>query len=334
MLHVVRGDLISGQEFWAERWAAGEAMAVYHDAPGAGPLEPVAPFAALWPRRAAFWADVWDDGTAPDSIEGIDDGALRGVLDRVRTVRLYAGTGLDDQLGVAFWASYLPAVAAFAGDVELVQFLTADGGRRTYPVTDLGAVPDDGWAGAPDPIPVTPAAGADLRAAWAAASAADPRDLPRFLESAPDGWPGAGRLRDALRHLLDRFPSIENGLPAWDERLLWLTEEVGPKGVKIVGRALPTPGDTLDEPGDIWLRSRLRRMASPALPRPLLRTWPRPEPWGIPDYALTDAGRAVLEGRADAVRLNGIDDWAGGVRLSSTGRDPVWRRDGGGLRRA
>jgi hypothetical protein len=40
---------------------------------------------------------------------------------------------------------------------------------------------------------------------------------------------------------------------------------------------------------------------------------------------LTTAGRAVLTGDEDAVRLNGIDRWRGGVHLS--GRDAAWRWD-------
>ena len=38
---------------------------------------------------------------------------------------------------------------------------------------------------------------------------------------------------------------------------------------------------------------------------------------------LTDAGRDVLGGRADRVRLCGIDRWFGGVHLS--GHGPAWR---------
>ena len=40
--------------------------------------------------------------------------------------------------------------------------------------------------------------------------------------------------------------------------------------------------------------------------------------------ALTPAGRAVLNGKADRVRHSGIDRWLGGVHVH--GRGPVWRR--------
>jgi hypothetical protein len=40
---------------------------------------------------------------------------------------------------------------------------------------------------------------------------------------------------------------------------------------------------------------------------------------------LTEVGRAMLEGRVDWVRLNGIDRWLGGVHLE--GGESMWRWD-------
>ena len=42
--------------------------------------------------------------------------------------------------------------------------------------------------------------------------------------------------------------------------------------------------------------------------------------------SLTDAGRGVLSGRGDAIRMNGVDRWIGGVHL--VGHDADWRWDG------
>ena len=43
------------------------------------------------------------------------------------------------------------------------------------------------------------------------------------------------------------------------------------------------------------------------------------------EFALTEAGRDVLLGTTDAVKLNGIDTWLGGVHLQ--GRTNIWRWD-------
>ena len=49
------------------------------------------------------------------------------------------------------------------------------------------------------------------------------------------------------------------------------------------------------------------------------------EKWANSPVTITDVGRHVLEGRADAVKLNGIDRWVGGVHL--TGDRAAWRWD-------
>ena len=43
------------------------------------------------------------------------------------------------------------------------------------------------------------------------------------------------------------------------------------------------------------------------------------------EVRITDAGRAVLEGRADWNELDGIDRWLGGVHLQ--GKEAAWRWD-------
>ncbi|MNI53225.1 hypothetical protein D3C73_1080480 [compost metagenome] len=51
-----------------------------------------------------------------------------------------------------------------------------------------------------------------------------------------------------------------------------------------------------------------------------------PEGFDSWQLELTKAGLQVLQGNFDHVRLNGIDDWVGGVHLM-TGNKPVWRWD-------
>jgi hypothetical protein len=59
-------------------------------------------------------------------------------------------------------------------------------------------------------------------------------------------------------------------------------------------------------------------------PVPLIRTQGYAAHLRLDDEVeLTGEGRQVLDGRADRVRLCGIDRWLGGVQLS--GHGPVWR---------
>lgn len=83
-----------------------------------------------------------------------------------------------------------------------------------------------------------------------------------------------------------------------------------------------------DWPGDVYLYSRLQRLGSPNSAHPLVSLNAPNRPMRETTVEITEAGRAVLNGEANAVTLNGIDDWVAGVHLDSKA-DRVWfRRDG------
>jgi hypothetical protein len=46
---------------------------------------------------------------------------------------------------------------------------------------------------------------------------------------------------------------------------------------------------------------------------------------GLGAVTITEVGRSVIEGRADHIELNGIDQWLGGVHLK--GVKAAWRWD-------
>jgi len=69
--------------------------------------------------------------------------------------------------------------------------------------------------------------------------------------------------------------------------------------------------------GDAYLFSRLKGLAAPAQRQPLVALTGNPLSMRETEVVLTQTGRAVLEGRANSVALNGIDDWVGGIHLNS-----------------
>jgi hypothetical protein len=78
--------------------------------------------------------------------------------------------------------------------------------------------------------------------------------------------------------------------------------------------------------GDTTFWRRVRELAADPVPLVRVEGDVSEPPHGRAD--ITDAGRAVLAGDADWVRLNGFDRWFGGVRLeASLGGDVAWRYD-------
>jgi hypothetical protein len=79
----------------------------------------------------------------------------------------------------------------------------------------------------------------------------------------------------------------------------------------------------VDLVGDLYLFSRLRGLASSDLAHPLVTISGDPDDPRSGEVVLTDAGDSELAARANAVELNGIDDWILGVQLDSK-RGSVW----------
>jgi len=131
--------------------------------------------------------------------------------------------------------------------------------------------------------------------------------------------------------MLEEYPGISDGLGRIERYALLAIRD----GAITPGLAFRHYQQTEALPflGDLGFYYRLDRLASGT--SPLVRGLPA---GGVAQAArtnmtveythtpieLTDAGRAVLEGRADYIKLNGIDRWIGGVHLTS---ENVWRYD-------
>jgi hypothetical protein len=80
--------------------------------------------------------------------------------------------------------------------------------------------------------------------------------------------------------------------------------------------------------GDLVLFARLHQLASPDLAHPLVTLSGDPHDLRNCQVALTEAGESVLAARANAVELNGIDDWVLGVHLDSRHGSVWYHKDG------
>jgi hypothetical protein len=105
--------------------------------------------------------------------------------------------------------------------------------------------------------------------------------------------------------------------------------EKGPRATRIIGHTMGNNFDS-DLVGDPYLFSRLRGLASSDLAHPLVTMSGDPYDMRNCEVVLTDAGESVLAAEANAVDLNGIDDWILGVHLDSE-RGSVWYQKEGTL---
>lgn len=186
---------------------------------------------------------------------------------------------------------------------------------------------------APEPLralfhlraPVTPAQTALARAAWDAFRAPDPRRISALLETDSSALP---HLASALRRHLQQFPWMEDGLSRTERQALRSVAD-GPRTFAEAFAADQGMENAIFL-GDSSFLAALADLG--AGPDPLV-TWDDGAPVrtlapgatvaGIADHrlTLTDAGRAVLDGRAAWAPRT--DRWLGGVHLRAG--DGGWR---------
>jgi hypothetical protein len=149
---------------------------------------------------------------------------------------------------------------------------------------------------------------------WQAFTGSDPRELVRIFQI--ENTSALPHLQRALLRLLEEYPSTYNGLGRTEQQ-----------AIEICAQAPLTASDLFAANarreervfmGDTTFFMRLQRLLDG--PHPLLERKLEDAP-----LQLTGDGRRVLDGVADAITLNGIDRWIGGVRLTA---ESHWRWNG------
>jgi hypothetical protein len=301
------------------------------------------------PGRTMVWCDPLHDGPVPG---GVPDEEL------VRVRARFLASPDEDAEGVAAdlrdWRTqidqqhYDELVLWYEHDLfdqlNLIQLLTHLGGVSLARPITLVAV--DAYAGRagfkgigqlePRDVaalfemrrPITEAQLALAARAWDAFRADDPRQIEALLAA---GTPALPFLSHALQRHLEEFPSTANGLSRSEQRLMEQAAD-GPVEMREAWPRL-VEGERWFFLTDTAFADRLKALAA-SVPALLTVHDAAPDPRSMTagSFELTGAGRDVLAGAADRVRLCGIDRWLGGVHLH--GRGPLWRWNGAHLLRS
>jgi hypothetical protein len=151
--------------------------------------------------------------------------------------------------------------------------------------------------------------------------------LVRLLEGDTSALPF---LAGAVGRHLEQFPSTHNGLSRTERQVLEVVASGIHSPVEIFLAAQEKEGNAFMGDTTLWWHvQNMCRGSNPLLSLAGGGTFRLP--WECidnrrflgQDVVLTAHGRAVLEGRADWVALNGIDRWLGGAHLK--GVEAAWR---------
>jgi transposase len=300
------------------------------------------------PGRTQIWADPLNEGPVPGDVS--DDELL---LVRARFLASHPDDAGDVAADLKGWReavddedAYDELVLWFEHDLfdqlNLIQLLAHIGSRpQLKPVTlicidrylgdpnfkGLGELePHDIAALFETRRPVTAAQIALAARAWCAYRSPDPRAIEELLKTDTSALPFLAR---ALARHLEEFPSETDGLSRSERRMLQQAID----GPAQLHAAFPRmhEGETAHYIADSWFFDRVTELSS-ASPALISLTVTSNGAHALPagTIALTAAGRDVLSGKADRVKLCGIDRWLGGVHMQGHGR--AWRWSAGAAR--
>ncbi|MFZ0591755.1 MAG: hypothetical protein WAM39_14920 [Bryobacteraceae bacterium] len=175
-------------------------------------------------------------------------------------------------------------------------------------------------------LPVSEAQFRAAQSAWNAFTSPDPTAIEAVIGGDTSALPF---LASALRRHLEQFPSVINGLSRTERQALSVLRERGPLSPLRLFFAVQAMENPLFM-GNLSFFRILKDLASAQ--HPLIHTTDGSQlrlDRGAPTFEtilpveISEVGLSVLDGRADHVRLNGIDRWLGGVHLK--GAAATWR---------
>jgi hypothetical protein len=327
LLHVVNGDWAASS--FLHTFGATDRLLIHRDVLTCGPLSRTTKVGAWQKARLEFWQSALsymrDFDFEPSPIDLLKNAEKLGGPD---VACVWAATGNSDQLMISF---VLHLVAMAGGDVsgvQVVQFEQRPGTDQRARGT--GELEPEELRAHPPPRRLSALELTAYRDAWVAVTANEPGAIASFTALHPHApW----YLREAVAKVLRRYPDRESGLNFWDRHLLRSVETHGPNAAKVIGHTITAMFEDGDLVGDLYTYSRLLGLGSSSWPRPLVNiNGPRQSMRRV-EVALTDFGAQVSSGAASSYPANPVEDWAGGVRLSSTTGN-LWFENNGAIARA
>lgn len=320
-IHVILGDSAGG--IFTRVFRARDRLLIDQDVLSCGPT-PKCDDLRVWNAlRHDYWTSLIRGGENEHVPAPYN---LVSNVERLRDaerIHVWTATSLSEQLFAARVVSLVDLVGADPARISLVQFETLR--DRHARILGMGELNEEHMSDHPKPEPLLDTTLADYRAAWSALTSADPTMFERFASDRPtaNAW-----LRQAMKLMTLRFPDIRTGLNHWDFTLLAKAQQNGPRAARVIGATMAAQWEEGDLTGDSYLFGRLLRLGNERLPKPLLTLTGDKTSMRNTEVALTAFGEAVHDGREANYPTNPIEDWAAGVKLSSTG-GVVWFNDGG-----
>lgn len=323
MKHIVNGDSAASSIAKAFEIPMTDIM-ILRDVLSCGPLEEF--------LHAGHWRQLrdsyWSEDILRDRVSRVE-GDLYIQFDRLidaQALTLWIGCSLSDQLLLVFLVRVLDNYNIDSNKLEILQYSKLEKKHGSL-ICGLGELsPEEVASCKPKAFRLDGEQVEFCRDVWKSLIATTPEQLMGLLSQSQAPLPF---LHAALQNLFYRFPDEKLGLSYFDALLLRYVKEQGPEAQKIIGFTMghdmfdQGSPHMLDVVGDGYLFNRLMSMSRWEFP--LVKANAQDKSMKDTKVELTQIGVQILEGEQNNIELNGIDDWVGGIRISSKSGKLWWR---------
>ncbi len=323
-MHIVNGDN-AAQALSHTLHIPPQKFLICRDVLSCGPLTTFNDMTSWSNFRQKYWADMYQEhgfGTI-DTVNEMPRNFYHH-LDDLHTadqITLWMGCSLSDHLLMLFTIKLFNHYGLNFNKLTIRHYHKIP--KKNITIIGIGVLsPEQLHALKPTPFTLTEEQITTCLGAWDAITAQTPNMLMHILNTPPSTLP---LLHKALQNLFYRYPNSTHGLSRFDEIILQATQKHSPNTARIIGYTLGYDMHldddnihALDTVGDIYLLHRLKNLANPHLPSPLISLNIMNASLQETKTTLTPFGLKALTGKHNVIHTNGINDWVAGVQLNST----------------
>ncbi len=243
-------------------------------------------------------------------------------LEEADEIVIWVGSSLDEQLTFVWIITALKYLGIETEKVHCLEVYHNPITRK--PLSALSLLPDDGFNFVKNQKRrLTSKELGFIEQSWAVMVSDSPKSLNIFLKTDFGVLP---ILHQRVCELANCYPDSTNGLSQFESRILNSCKDHGPKVINIIVDTLNTYLNDPHSVGDSLIKCKLLQLASTDLNRPLVKITGTVDDLNSMNVELTDTALSVLAGAGNNVEINGINEWVGGVYLSSS-MGNVWFRN-------
>lgn len=323
--HIIFGASAAGS--WLLAFHDNRDLFVHFDPLSCGPLKPCRTLSEWQDSRNVYLQSMYEDRAVQDETSKRFDLTRNAVrLRDYDLMTIWIGTGLEEQLLLLYTIFVLRQMGIEKPIVQVLLFEST--ATHRFPVRSMGELNPIQISRFPAPIIIDDERHGYCERLWNAVTSSEPDAIVAECKQTDSPLPA---IPAALKYLQRRFPQKKSGLFYWDEKLLKNVTEYGPRAASIIGRTIGSDLSDGDLMGESYLFARLRYLAN--VPEPLVAFKSSVMTVRGSEVELTSFGRSVLLGDAFSLTLNPVDEWIGGVHVSSSNGN-IWLYEDGNLIKA